>query len=180
MSEDLVIEKRIVKRGNEWCVTHGKGKDEGKIIKCFPTRKQALSMHRAIWWSKRKDLTNNELLEYSKFAMLNETDGILIECFKEISRRKENKELKWNLNIKELAKPIRDRWNRIKGKLNNQEIASIVLKSDDYEKLKEHLTFNYKIKELPDKLKSLILRIHNMEDKKLIELKKYLLEKEGI
>lgn len=174
---DSIIEKRVVKRGNEWCVVHGADGDEGKIIKCYTGKgaeEKAKKLHRAIMASKFKEFSNNALLKYTKYSMVFQTDDKIIKCFKEIATRKENKELIWNLNIKELAEPIRDRWNRIKVELNNQEIASIVLKSNDYEKLKNYLTFNYKIKELPVRLKSLILRIHNMSDEKLLELRKRL------
>lgn len=174
MNKEEIIEKRIVKRGNKWCVTHGKGKDEGKIIKCFPTRKAALAMHRAIWWSKLKDLKNAALLEYTKFAMIHELEDISIECFKEIANRKENKELDWNLKIKELPEPIHKRWKEIKEKLSNREIVSIVLISADYDRLKEYLSFNLKNKDLSDKAKSILKRIHYMSDKKLLELKKRL------
>ena len=174
MNENAQIEKKIVKRNNRFCVIHCHGKDKGKIIKCFDSYKECLRFHRAIMASKYKDLTNSEVLEYSKFAMINESDNVLIKCFKEISRRKENKELDWNLKIKELAKPIRNRWNRIEIKLSNQETTSIVLKSDDYEKLKEHLSFNLKNKNLPNRLKTLINRIHNFSDEELLEWKKRL------
>ena len=174
MSEEI-IEKRVVKRGRQWCVTHGKGKDEGKIIKCFPTRTLALRMHRAIMWSMhKKSLTNNELLEFTKSAMMSQDDDSIIDCFKEISRRKENKKLDWTLKTKELPETVYNVWKRIKIKLNNREVAIIVLKPTGYERLKSYLTFNYKIKGLPQKLKSLIITIHTMSNERLLELRKRL------
>jgi len=50
------IEKKVVKRGNKWCVIHahpqktGSKTDKplGSVIKCFPTKQQAVKMHTAI------------------------------------------------------------------------------------------------------------------------------------
>ena len=175
MNEET-IEKRVVKRGNKWCVTHGSDSPTpGKIIKCFPTHKAALKMHRAIMWTKYKDLfSNNELLEFTKSAMISQDDDLIINSFKEIARRKENKKLDWTLKTKELPETVYNVWKRIKIKLNNREVAIIVLKPTGYERLKSYLTFNYKIKELPNKLKNLILRIHSMSDERLLELRKRL------
>lgn len=51
--EEKAIEtKRVVKRGNKYCVIHCTGPDAGKVIKCFPTKAQAEKMHRAIQASK--------------------------------------------------------------------------------------------------------------------------------
>jgi len=45
----------VEKRGNKWCVVHCHGPDKGKVIKCFPTRKQAEAMHRAIQANKEAE-----------------------------------------------------------------------------------------------------------------------------
>lgn len=47
--------KKVVRRGNKWCVIHCTGAEAGKIIKCFPKKEKAEAMHRAIMASK-KDL----------------------------------------------------------------------------------------------------------------------------
>ena len=44
----------VQKRGSRWCVIHCHGEKKGSAIKCFPTKKKALKMHRAIMWSKSK------------------------------------------------------------------------------------------------------------------------------
>ncbi len=46
------IEKKVVKRGNKWCVIHCHGPDAGKPIKCFDTKEEAEAMHRAIMANK--------------------------------------------------------------------------------------------------------------------------------
>ena len=43
-----ILEKRVEKRGSQWCVIHCHGPDAGKPIKCFDTKEQAEAMHRAI------------------------------------------------------------------------------------------------------------------------------------
>jgi len=178
MKSNDIIEKRVVKRGRKWCVLHGRDSPKaGKNIKCYTGKDaeaKAKRMHRAIMWSKYKDLDDMDLLEYTRFAMLYESEDIIIKCFKEIAARKQNEKLNWYLKTKKLPEIVYNVWKRIRVKLGNREVALIVLKPTDYERLKEHLTFNYKIKELPEKLKSIILKIHNMSDDKLLELKKQL------
>ena len=144
MTKDMnsIIEKRVVKRGNKWCVVHGKGKDEGKIIKCFEGKnahEDALRMHRAIMYHRFKDLTNLELLDYTKYAILYKSVGTATKCFKEIARRKENIELDWNLKTKELPKTVYNIWKKIRVKLNNREIIAIIIKPAGYERLKEYV-----------------------------------------
>ena len=140
MENSDIIEKRVVKRGNKWCVTHGSDSPTpGKIIKCFPTKEQALSMHRAIMWTKYKDLTNIDLLDYARFAMIYESEEIAIQCFKEIAIRKENEELNWSLRTKELPETIYNVWKRIKVKLENREVVLILLKPTNYQRLKEYI-----------------------------------------
>ena len=175
MNEITTMEKRIVKRKSKWCVVHSHPPNEGKIIKCYPTRKEALKLHRAIMWSKyKKSLTNIELLEFTKSVMIDGNDEMIIKYFKEIARRKEAKELNWILKTKELPETVYNVWKRIKFKLDKREVALIILKPTGYERLKEYLSFNYKIKELPKILKSLILKIHSMSDERLLELRKRL------
>jgi len=48
-----LINKRVERRGNKWCVVHCTGPDAGKAIKCFPTKEQAMAMHRAIQVNKQ-------------------------------------------------------------------------------------------------------------------------------
>jgi len=55
--EDLFV----VKKGNEWCVTHS----DGRVIKCFPTKEEADKMHKAIIISKIRRGTLSE----TKFAL---------------------------------------------------------------------------------------------------------------
>lgn len=47
--------KKVVKRGNKWCVIHCHGSDAGKIIKCFSTKEEADRMHRAIETNKKAE-----------------------------------------------------------------------------------------------------------------------------
>jgi len=57
------ISKRVVKRGNKWCVVHAHpkkpgsttDKEPGTVIKCFPTKKEAEEMHRAILISQARE-----------------------------------------------------------------------------------------------------------------------------
>jgi len=142
MTKDMnsIIEKRVVKRGNKWCVVHGKGKDEGKIIKCYTGKdaeEKAKRLHRAIMAQKYSDLSNKDFLEYLRFASIYEPEINMVDCFDELVTRKYNKKIDFTFNIKNTPKVFHDRWNRIKSKFNNQEIALIVLKSSSYEKLKE-------------------------------------------
>jgi len=48
-----IISKRVERRGNKWCVVHCTGPDAGKAIKCFPTKEEAMAMHRAIQVNKQ-------------------------------------------------------------------------------------------------------------------------------
>ena len=57
------LEKKVVKRGDEWCVVHGSGPREGKIIKCFPTKEQALKMHSAIILSQQRRTKKSEMFK---------------------------------------------------------------------------------------------------------------------
>ena len=43
-----MIEKKVERRGDKWCVIHCKGPDAGKPIKCFATKEEAEKMHQAI------------------------------------------------------------------------------------------------------------------------------------
>lgn len=52
--EKAYVEKKVERRGNEWCVVHCTGPDAGKAIKCFPTKKEADDMHAAIMTNKFK------------------------------------------------------------------------------------------------------------------------------
>lgn len=60
------VEEKVEKRGNKWCVVHGhpkkgpRDKPKGSIIKCFPTKKQAIAMHQAILISQKND-SNKEV-----------------------------------------------------------------------------------------------------------------------
>lgn len=42
----------VEERGDQYCTIHCHGKDKGKVIKCFPTEKEADAQHRAIEASK--------------------------------------------------------------------------------------------------------------------------------
>lgn len=57
-----VISKKIVRRGDKWCVVHAHpqkpgstDKPIGTVIKCFPTRAQAVKMHQAITISQSQE-----------------------------------------------------------------------------------------------------------------------------
>ena len=64
------LQKKVAKRGNEWCVFHGSGPREGKVIKCFPTKEKALAMHRAIMAEKQRRAKKSELLKKMKVKYL--------------------------------------------------------------------------------------------------------------
>lgn len=62
LEESDTKELNVEKRGNNWCVVHGhpetggpRDKPIGSIIKCFPTKKEADRMHRAIIISQMKN-----------------------------------------------------------------------------------------------------------------------------
>jgi len=64
----MLIENTVEKIGNEWCVVHGHpkkpgsktDKPKGTVIKCFPTKKEAEAMHRAIMANINVDLEELE------------------------------------------------------------------------------------------------------------------------
>ena len=60
MTKIDTLQKKVAKRGNKWCVLHGSGPKEGKIIKCFPVKKDALAMHRAIMAEKQRRAKKSE------------------------------------------------------------------------------------------------------------------------
>jgi len=85
-SEDL-LEKKVEKRGDKWCVVHCHGQNAGKTIKCFASKKEADKMHRAMQANKDihdllykdKDITDNALIlkdleDYIKMAGNRATD----------------------------------------------------------------------------------------------------------
>jgi hypothetical protein len=53
------VEKKVVKRGNQWCVVHCHGPEAGQTIKCFDTKEQADAMHAAIQANKSQESTQN-------------------------------------------------------------------------------------------------------------------------
>lgn len=48
-----IAKYRVEKRGDKWCTIHCSGPDEGKVIKCFDTKKAAMSQHKAIQAKKQ-------------------------------------------------------------------------------------------------------------------------------
>jgi hypothetical protein len=50
----------VVKRGSQYCTAHCHGKDKGKIIHCFDTKKKAMAQHRAIQMSKHESLSTRQ------------------------------------------------------------------------------------------------------------------------
>jgi len=46
------LEKKVVKRGDKWCVIHCHGAKAGQAIKCFNTKQEAEAMHAAIQANK--------------------------------------------------------------------------------------------------------------------------------
>jgi len=79
-SDDYEIENseeekilNVVQRGDRWCVVHGHPKKEdsktdkpiGTVIHCFPTKEEAIAMHKAIIISeaKRKDMSEINLID---------------------------------------------------------------------------------------------------------------------
>jgi hypothetical protein len=53
-------EDKVVQRGNQWCVIHCHGEEEGEVIKCFPTKGEAEAMHRAIEAQKGDEITGGK------------------------------------------------------------------------------------------------------------------------
>ena len=54
----------VEKRNGQYCTIHCTGKDKGKVIKCFPTEKEAEAQHRAIEaskYAKKIEIDVNEL-----------------------------------------------------------------------------------------------------------------------
>lgn len=60
----------VEKRGNKWCVIHCTGPDAGKPIKCFPTKAQAMAMHRAIQARKSDIKHDSETIQKIKSSLL--------------------------------------------------------------------------------------------------------------
>jgi len=58
---DEFTEKRVEQRGNQWCVIHCHGPEEGKPIKCFDTRAEAERMHAAIQANKKSYSTESNV-----------------------------------------------------------------------------------------------------------------------
>jgi DNA adenine methylase len=62
LAEEVSTELTVVKRGDKWCVVHGHpikpgsktDKPPGSIIKCFPTKEEAVAMHKAIIVSQKR------------------------------------------------------------------------------------------------------------------------------
>ncbi len=65
--------KKVVKRGDKYCVVHCHGKEKEKVIKCFPTKEQADKMHQAI--QANKSMTDTEAKSLDNFY----TDSIATE-----------------------------------------------------------------------------------------------------
>jgi len=71
--EEISKELNVVQRGDRWCVVHGHpmtpgsktDKPIGTVIKCFPTKEEAIAMHKAIIISeaKRKDMSEINLID---------------------------------------------------------------------------------------------------------------------
>lgn len=91
--EQKAIElKKVVKRGNKYCVIHCSGPNAGKVIKCFPTKEQANKMHRAIQASKygKKAFATPTPLILKEFEELSTADN-LNNFFKKILKDQEKK-----------------------------------------------------------------------------------------
>jgi len=49
---ELIINKKVVRRGNKWCVIHCHGPKAGQVITCKPTKEEADKVHAAIMANK--------------------------------------------------------------------------------------------------------------------------------
>jgi hypothetical protein len=65
-AEELGLTERIEKRGNQFCIVHCHPPNEGEIIKCFPTREEAESMHAAMMAGKESVKTEPAKTEKEK------------------------------------------------------------------------------------------------------------------
>ena len=44
----------VEKRGKKWCMVHCHGTKKGRVIKCYGSKKKAMSAHRGYWASKKR------------------------------------------------------------------------------------------------------------------------------
>jgi hypothetical protein len=78
-------EDKVVQRGDQWCVVHCHGEEEGEVIKCFPTREEAEAMHRAIQAQKgdathqitggKKGLSDTDPKDFEAFVKDRKAEG---------------------------------------------------------------------------------------------------------
>lgn len=165
MSEEKreeIPEKKVVKRGNEWCVVHCSKPDVGKIIKCFPTEIQAERMHRVIQLRKGEMaydatyLANEELfcdikifieifheIVNYKPSSYTVTDLMDISActLKEIAKRKYQGFCDYVFNVQNYPENSVSYifWNEVKKNLTNEEIALLMMEHDAYNELEDEL-----------------------------------------
>lgn len=161
-----VREKKVVKRGSQWCIIHGSGKDKGKILpgSCFASRVQCLKMHAAIMRSealRKKELdydattfSNKELYD-DAITFIKMYHDILydvpslfsldeiIDCaaciLSEIASRKNEDFCDYGFNPQSYPENSISRgfWNEIKPYLSNGEIAQLMMNEESYTQLEK-------------------------------------------
>ncbi|MCK5345029.1 MAG: hypothetical protein KAR20_16580, partial [Candidatus Heimdallarchaeota archaeon] len=157
-------EKKVVKRGNEWCVVHCSERKKDQIIKCFPTKKEADQMHKAI---QRSQALRKKEIDYDSTTLLNKElydDAItfitlyhevlceipslysrdeIIDCavctLSEIARRKHEGfcDYQFDPQLYPEQSPSRGFWNEVKQYLSNGEIAQLMMNEESYTQLEK-------------------------------------------
>lgn len=170
MSEEKLEEsweKKVVKRGNEWCIIHGgKGKDKGKILKGSCKRQKYLveRQHRAIL---RSESLRKKELNYNATTLSNEnlyddaktfiqiyhdllysipssyTQEDLVDTaactLSEIAKRKNEDFCDYMFNPQSYPENSISRgfWNKVKQYLSNGEIAQLMMNEEAYTRLEK-------------------------------------------
>ena len=169
-NSEEVWEKKIVKRGNQFCIIHGKGKDKGKVIKgsCHTSYKQTLAQHNAIM---RSEALRKKELDYNTTTLSNEelyNDAItfikiyhdilynvpanfslneIMDCaactLSEIASRKNEGFCEYQFNPQSYPENSISRgfWNEVKQYLSNGEIAQLMMNEEAYTQLEKE-TYN--------------------------------------
>jgi hypothetical protein len=167
MSEEKgeeIREKKVVKRGNEWCVVHCSETKKDQIIKCFSTKTEAVQMHKAI---ERSQALRKKELDYDATVLSNEElygDAItfigiyhdllydvssvysrdeIMDCaacaLSEIAIRKNEGFCDYQFDPQSYPENSISRgfWNGVKQNLSNGEIAQLMMNEEAYTQLEK-------------------------------------------
>ena len=100
---DSLLEKKVVKRGNKWCVIHCHGPKAGQSIKCFSSKEKALAMHRAI--QSNKSTYREETPEQNLGLMKNMKDESKNKKMRDMEKEEKVEEPKETQEEQEETKP---------------------------------------------------------------------------